>query len=281
MAKLLTQEEFIKKATDKHGNKYDFSKSIYVHSKQKIIVICKIHKKEFFISPNHLLKGVGCPDCAGTKKLTQNEFILRARQVHGNKYDYSRVIYKNYETKVEIICKEHGSFHQKPHRHLDNGGCPVCGGSNPLDTNQFIERARLVHGDRYDYSKTVYYNSKTKVEIICKEHGSFWQSPSGHLIGYNCRKCSGNDNLSTTEFIKKANTIHNNYYTYDKVEYKNANKPVTITCKLHGDFLQTPSAHLKGSECNLCSILRKKNPNDIPTSKSLTEEFINKAKSKY
>ncbi|MBI4649443.1 MAG: hypothetical protein HY738_23300 [Bacteroidia bacterium] len=227
------------------------------------------------------MKGIGCPSCGGTKKLTQDEFITRARQIHSDRYDYSKVKYKNYETKVEILCKTHGTFFQKPHRHLVKGGCPICGGSNPLDTKEFIERAKSIHGDKYDYNKTIYTNTKSKVEIICKEHGSFWQSAGGHLNGYKCKKCSGNHRPSTVEFIDKANFIHKNYYTYNKVEYKSAHKPVTITCKLHGDFQQTPNSHLKGTECPLCSLLKKKNPNNLPTSKSLTEEFIKQAKAKH
>jgi very-short-patch-repair endonuclease len=109
----------------------------------------------------------------------------------------------------------------------------------------------------------------------------FFQSAGGHLNGYKCKKCSGNDTPTTSEFIEKANLIHNGYYTYDKVEYKSAHSPVIITCKLHGDFQQTPNSHLKGSECSLCSLLKKKNPTNLPKSKSLTEEFIKQGQLKH
>lgn len=281
MGKLLTQDEFIKRALERHGDKYDFSRAIYIHSKQKLTVFCNKHKKDFFLSPNHILKGIGCPHCGGTKKLTQEEFIEEARKIHGDRYDYSKAIYKNYETKVEIVCSIHGSFFQRPHRHLDGGGCSSCGGSKPLDTNEFIKRAIAIHGNEYDYSKVIYSNTKSKVEIICKKHGVFFQSAGGHLNGYKCKKCSGNDTPTTSEFIEKANLIHNGYYTYDKVEYKSAHSPVIITCKLHGDFQQTPNSHLKGSECSLCSLLKKKNPTNLPKSKSLTEEFIKQGQLKH
>ncbi len=281
MGKLLTQKEFIKRASERHGNKYDFSKAVYIHSKQKLTVFCNKHKKDFFLSPNHILKGIGCPDCGGTKKLTIEEFIDEARKAHGNRYNYSKVIYKNYETKVELVCSIHDSFFQRPHSHLDGGGCPSCGGSKPLDTNEFIKRAIAIHGNEYDYSQVIYTNTKSEVEIICKKHGVFFQSAGGHLNGYKCKKCSGNHTPTTSEFIDKANLIHKGYYTYDKVEYKNAHSLVTITCKIHGDFQQAPNSHLKGSECSLCSLLKKKYPKNIPNSKSLTEEYVRQAKIKY
>lgn len=281
MGKLLTQDEFLKRASAIHGDKYDFSRAIYVHSKKKLTLFCNKHKKEFFLSPNHILKGIGCPYCGGTKKLTQDEFIEQSRLVHGERYDYSKVQYKNYETPVEIICRVHGQFVQKPHAHLNKRGCKICGGSNPLDTQYFIERAISKHGNKYDYSKTIYINLKSKLEIICKEHGSFWQSAGGHLDGNMCKKCSGNHSPSTSEFIDKANSIHNGYYSYNKVIYKSAHKPITITCKLHGDFQQTPNSHLKGSECSICSLLKKKNPTNLPKSKTLTEEFIKQGQLKH
>ena len=274
MGKLLTQEEFVKRAIEIHKDKYDFSKAIYIHSKHKLTVFCNEHNKDFFISPNHILKGIGCPYCGGTKKLTQQEFIDNARQIHGEKYDYTKVIYKNYKTKIEIVCLLHGSFFQSPHSHLDGGGCLICGGSNPLDKDEFIKRAIAIHGNEYDYSKVVYLNAKTKVEIICKVHGPFWQSARGHLNGYKCKKCTGNHRPSTTEFIDKANLKHKDYYSYEKVEYISAHRTVTITCKLHGNFQQTPHSHLKGSECPLCSLLKKKNSANLPNSISLTEDFI-------
>lgn len=281
MGRKLTQEEFLEKAINKHGDKYDFSKSVYIHSKQKLSVFCITHQKDFYVSPNHLLKGSGCPYCGGTKKLTQAEFIRKAIEIHGEKYDYSLVHYKNYDTPVKIICKEHGIFSQKPHAHLNGHGCNICGGSNPYSTEDFITSAKKVHGNKYDYSKVDYNNTKSKVEIICKKHGSFWQSAEGHLNGYGCKKCSGNYIPLTVEFIIKAKEIHNDLYLYDKVNYLSAHKPVTITCKFHGDFQQTPHTHLKGSGCYLCSILKKKNPNSLPKSKSLTEDFIRKARIKH
>ncbi|EFX2640874.1 GIY-YIG nuclease family protein [Shigella sonnei] len=123
------------------------------------------------------------------KKLTTEEFIARSRVIHGDKYDYSLVEYKGSNKKVKIICPEHGVFEQTPHNHLDGGGCRKCGGNAPLDTETFIAKAKAVHGDKYDYSKVVYKNNRTKVKIICPEHGVFEQQPNHHLQGKDCAEC--------------------------------------------------------------------------------------------
>lgn len=120
------------------------------------------------------------------KKLTTEEFIKKAREVHGNKYDYSKVIYNGLHKKVCIVCPEHGEFWQEAGSHLKGRGCPICwykknGNSCRKSLEVFIEQARKIHGDKYDYSKVKYINSFTKVCIICPEHGEFWQTPVHHL----------------------------------------------------------------------------------------------------
>ena len=127
-----------------------------------------------------------------------------------------------------------------------------------LTTEQFIEKAKKVHGDKYDYSKVNYINKHTKVCIICPEHGEFYQSPNNHLSGNGCRKCWLKKNLtsklsSTKKFVEKAIKIHGDKYDYSKVNYKHSLNKVIITCKKHGDFLQTPNCHLNGQGCLICS----------------------------
>ena len=129
------------------------------------------------------------------KFLTTEQFIERARKIHGNKYDYSKTEYVNAENKVCIICPEHGEFWQRPANHLSGKGCPVCGeikrkAGAKLTTEQFIEKAKKIHGDKYDYSKVNYVGTTTKVCIICPEHGEFWQKPYAHLNGHGCPGCA-------------------------------------------------------------------------------------------
>lgn len=190
-------------------------------------------------------------------------FIIKAREKHGDKYDYSKVSYVNSSTKVTIICPKHGEFEQTPENHLSGQGCPKCANDLTADrcrmtTEEFINKAREIHGNKYDYSKVEYINSQSKVCIICPEHGEFWQTPHGHLKGCGCNKC-GNLLIRTKlasnkkEFIKKARKIHGDKYNYDKVEYINSNEKVIIVCPIHGEFEQTPSHHLNGCGCPMCA----------------------------
>lgn len=189
--KKLTKDEFIDRAIKAHGNKYTYEKSVYINSDTKICVACPIHG-DFWITPSNLYAGHGCPKCAGVAKLDTAEFIKRAIAIHGSKYDYSKVKYVNTEEKVCIICPEHGEFWQTPHMHISyrKRGCPICGSSAKQTTEGFIENAKRVHGDKYDYSQVKYIGNKKKVCIICPEHGEFWQKPNSHLRGCGCAACS-------------------------------------------------------------------------------------------
>ena len=203
---------------------------------------------------------------------TTEQFIEDARRVHGNKYNYDKVKYENNKTKVIITCPKHGDFLQTPNKHLLGRGCPKCCNEQKhfrrLKTKaQFIEEANKRHNKFYDYSKVEYYNDRTKVEIICPIHGSFWQTPNAHLRGQGCMECGRiktNKALWQTqeEFIEKAKLVHNNRYDYSKVQYKTSNDKVMIICKEHGEFLQTPANHLQGQGCPKCT---KKNQTRIFT----------------
>ena len=128
------------------------------------------------------------------KKLSIEQFIRKSKLIHHDKYDYSKVEYINSRTKICIICPEHGEFWQKPRVHLKGSGCPLCYKENNhttlLSTESFIEKAKKIHGDKYDYSYVKYINAKTPVCIICPEHGEFWQKPNYHLSGNGCQKCA-------------------------------------------------------------------------------------------
>lgn len=130
------------------------------------------------------------------KKITQEEFIAKTKSIHGDKYDYSKVVFKNLTTKVEIICRKHGSFLQRPSDHLRGKGCAECSGKKKMDKKSFIEKARKIHGDKYDYSKVEYKGNKVKVCIVCHEHGEFWQRPNDHLSGHGCDICCFNNRKS-------------------------------------------------------------------------------------
>lgn len=258
MSKKATKEEFIKKATNIHGNKYDYSKVEYVNYNTRVCIICPEHG-EFWQTPTKHLQGRGCEKCGCLKRDKKSrkslaDFVEKAKLVHNDKYDYSKVEYSNNHTKVCITCPEHGDFWQTPKAHLSGRGCPKCKHSGRKYTlHEFIEASNKKHNNKYDYSKVAYIDSKTKVCIICPEHGEFWQAPAEHLYGYGCYKCAReNSYLTTDEFIYKANKIHNGKYDYSNVKYEKWLKKIPIICPKHGEFWQTPCKHLKGQGCPKC-----------------------------
>ena len=205
------------------------------------------------------------------RKLTTEEFIKRAKQVHGDTYDYSKAVYINSKTKVEIICRIHGSFFQAPNHHLRESGCMDCGGRKHLDNNSFIEKARKVHGDKYDYSLVKYKNNQTKVKIKCPHHGVFEIQPTNHLNPKEmrgCKKCS-HEILSkerrkgVSQFIEEAKKKFGDKFDYSQVNYINQNTPVEIICSEHGAFWILPRGHLnkrgtlKAKGCPECSEKKK------------------------
>ena len=254
-------KEFIHKASLIHGDKYDYSKVEYVNCHTKCMITCKFHG-DFLQRPNGHLVGKGCKKCATNltsdkRRSNSVEFIEKSKEIHGDKYDYSKVEYVNSNTKVTIICKIHGEFIQKPNNHLLGKGCCKCAGCYQYSTDEFIEKAKEIHEDKYDYSNVEYVKSNEKVIIICKKHGEFNQSPNSHLQGVGCNDCGIETRTKllkydTEEFIEKAKEIHGDKYDYSKVEYVNSKEKIIIICKKHGEFLQRPGEHWKGSGCPNC-----------------------------
>ena len=280
MAKLTT-EEFIAKAKAVHGDRYDYSKVKYVDNKAKVCVICPKHG-EFWQRPDIHFQGKGCPKC-GRERIalfhskSQEHFLQEAKKVHGNKYDYSKVEYLDYQTKVIIICPLHGEFTQSPTLHLRGSGCPKCGNervSLRMTTIGFTQKAKQIHGERYDYSKVEYAGNKSKVCIICREHGEFWQEARQHLSGCGCPICSGRKKMRTSDFINKARSFHGDKYDYSKAEYKGNTEKVCIICPEHGEFWQQASNHLKGVGCPKCGIIKSSSAQKIWTQEKCYETAL-------
>ena len=199
MPKKFTNEEYVKIFNESHPTLELLSE--YNGDKKYITVRCKIHDYIFNTKPNWLKQGQGCQKCYNDRRgnslrKTTQSFIEDAKKIHGDKYDYSKVEYKGNKIKVCIICPEHGEFWQTPNKHLSSKeGCPKCsnifnGLKKRLCVNEFVRRAKKVHGDKYDYSKVEYINCATKVCIICPQHGEFWQTPNCHLNGHGCPTCN-------------------------------------------------------------------------------------------
>lgn len=263
--------EFIDKSVKKHGKKYDYSKVEYFGSHSKVCIICPEHG-EFYQTPTGHLSGNGCPQCAyqyshGKYRLTTFEtFLAKAKEIHHNKYDYSKVEWKNTYTSITIICPIHGEFNQIPQNHIRlKCGCRKCGREiakgkiYKYTTEFFVEEAKKVHGNRYDYSKSQCNNATGKVDIICKEHGKFRQNANQHLKGHGCPKCNFDKmavdrSMGKEIFISKSKELFGDRYDYSKVDYINGQKKVCIACKIHGDFHVAPNNHLSNkSGCPICN----------------------------
>jgi len=247
--------EFVENSIKIHGDKYDYSLVEYKTSKDKVKIICKIHGI-FEQNPNNHLQGKECYDCGLNKnkaKSSLNEFVENSIKIHGDKYDYSLVEYKTSKDKVKIICKIHDIFEQLPDNHLQGSGCVLCSGTYLSNTNEFIEKAKQIHGDKYDYSLVNYIQANSKIEIICKIHGKFEQTPSKHTNGkQGCIKCTGKSKLTFSEFMNKCNSMHGNKYDYSLVDYNNCDTKIKIICKKCGIFEQTPYEHYNGHNCPYC-----------------------------
>lgn len=258
-----SNDDFILKAKKVFGDRYDYSDVDYKNSHTKIIVNCKEHGP-FPISPSNHLAGKGCPVCANLARgkfhrSNKDEFVKKAKQIFGDEYDYSLVDYEtNYKT-VSIVCPKHGPFQKSPQNHLKGQGCPTCtqetnyrGSSQRLSKDEFLKRAKEIHGEKFDYSQVDYKNNSEPVIIICPNHGPFEQIPHLHMKGVGCPKCAGK-NKSTEEFIKQSKEIQGDKYDYSEVDYKGARTKVKIICPKHGEFLQTPNQHLRGTGCPSCN----------------------------
>ena len=192
-------------------------------------------------------------------------FIQRAREKHGDRFDYSGSRYVGFDKPMDMVCRKHGAFRstQKSHLNAKSGGCPKCsadvmGEAHRGTTDQFIQRARTIHGDRYDYSRAEYRGILSQVTIICPRHGSFHMKAARHLSGRGCRKCAfmrigRQRRLSFWDFVERVAQVHGpNRYEYELEGFVNAHSKIPIHCPRHGVFYQSVATHMKGCGCPKC-----------------------------
>jgi hypothetical protein len=267
-----TTKEFISEAQKIFGDRYDYSKVVYKNSSDKVIIICPKHG-EFLKAPQKHLTGQGCRVCSGYIKLDQKSFESRAKETHGDKYNYTKSVVKEKNDKVVIICKLHGEFRQLPGNHISGQGCPECGklsrgASQRYSLKQFLFSVKRVHGNKYDYSKVKYFNSQTKIEVICPTHGSFMMKANSHANGQGCSVCGrieANKNIALTysEFLGRAAKTHGSRYIYDENSYKDFTTKMRIECSEHGWFKQKPHSHISmRTGCPKCGILQAAKSNE-------------------
>lgn len=244
------------------GQTYNKQNLYLIEKSSKVWVLVFLEGANFFLLPS----------VRSTQTL---DFVESSWEAHGKEhYNYQNARYTHYKTKIEIFCNIttlgtiHGTFFQKSLNHRRGKGCRRCTAARTVatrkpatrkivnGTEKFIEKAKLKHGDRYDYSQVNYINSVTEVIIICSIHGPFPQKPQVHLQRSNCPSCAKGvvrNRSDTRTFIKKAKRVHGDRYGYQNVRYVNATLPVIINCSEHGDFQQQPTCHLKGSGCQKCN----------------------------
>ena len=348
MGTRLNQETVLKRFKDKWPDwkeRYDYSTVVYVNTKSPIEIYCIKHRRLFKQNAcDHWLGKQGCGECKKDDKRAlyasnKEDFVKKSNQIHGFKYNYDKVAYVNARTNIIITCPLHGDFYQTPEVHHRGNGCDKCGvergaSKNALPFSDFQKRGNLVHLSKFVYDEESYFSASRKSKIICPHHGEFYQLPSSHIMGADCKECSvealtlsqtireekrvtdaikkiyGNkyriisfflktnkqnkkrrwfrgecnehgefempcnsllsrgsigcipcknkkisitNKSSLNEFLAKANSMHDGFYDYSNVNYQKAKEYVTITCPNHGDFKQTPDAHLTGRGCKKCA----------------------------
>ena len=203
--------------------------------------------------------------------MSKNEkFISKADNIHKGIYEYTKVDYINAKAPVTITCKIHGDFLQRPNDHLNGSGCPKCGRNKAntsirKDTKYFIDNAKKLHGNKYNYLKVVYTNAKVPVTILCPTHGEFTQQPKHHLSGAGCQKCANisrnkvtsmrnKSRMTTEKFIQLSKKRYGDWYSYKNTHYTAWKDNITITCNIHGDFTLRAGSHLNNlGGCKECA----------------------------
>lgn len=261
----MTKEEFIKKAIEKHGDMYDYSLVEYKNNKTPVTIICKKCGTVFKPRPLNHTHGSGCPKCGREKANkcisdTKEDFIRKAIEKHGSKYDYSLVEYTKSNVKVKIKCNKCGGvFEQTPAMHLSGNGCSIC---NPphkkLTHEEFVERLSKTHPNLEVLSE---YNGKDKkITVRCKIHNHTYETTPHRLVqGANCKYCYDDRRGDTlrndiNDVIERLNVIHSNKYQFPNIhnEYINCKSKITVVCPIHGVFISTANKMLKGCGCPYC-----------------------------
>lgn len=275
MPKKLTNEQFIQKSKDIWGDSYTYEKCEYAGANKPVTLYCKKHCIDFQTVPlSHMYqlknrKPSGCPEC-GKESYTsimikpQEQFIAECIEKHGNKYDYSKVVYTGKECKITIICPVHGEFSQKANVHLNGHGCQQCAAElvseqSTMSHEEFIARVKIVH-PTLDFSDTVYTKSSNRITYVCQKHGKKSAVASSVMSGRGCKQCGKERGAElakndTEYFISQGRKSYGDLYSYESSVYTGNKKPITVTCKTHGDFPTNAGNHMAGNGggCPKCS----------------------------
>lgn len=251
-----TTEDFISQAMKVHGDVYDYSRTVYTHSRVKVEIICKVHGS-FYVTPhNHLSCKNGCRKCS-VESRTYNtaKFVERANEVHNHRYTYDNTTYVKSKTKVKIVCQTHGEFLQTPANHLSGYGCEWCSiDSRRIGKEDFEKRANITHKHKFDYSEAVYVRTDVKIRIICPIHGVFEQQPHSHLKGDGCPECSKNKQYTTETAIAKTRQIHGGAIEFIDTYRNNTKEKYKFSCKCGNIWLTTFDSIVQKKGCPACAV---------------------------
>lgn len=289
------REAFLQKAYTVHKNEYDYSAVDFsiLLAKDKITIGCKKPGHPTFAqSPASHLHGHGCPLCAArkitdSKTKSLDQFVEKAKKIHGDTYDYSDTVYKGSAERLTIKCKREGHppFVCIATYHVQGQGCPICtkeesAAKQRLSFDEFLIRSKAQHGNNtYDYSKSEYSGFHEPITIFCNKHNeTFTQTAGSHMSGKGCVKCGIErrtklQTFTKDDFIKRAHEVHGEKYDYSEVDYINSQTKVLIHCKKHGLFSQVPNSHLHGYGCNKCAIERNADRCRLEQSEFLKRAF--------
>lgn len=319
MVTRLSPAQWLERAHATHGDRFDYSAATYVKNTVNVTIICRVHGPFEQKPGSHTAGAIGCTGCkpvvVGRPATTTKAFIVRAREVYGDRFDYTATRYVNAKSAVLIGCGTHGQVPVLPRNFLHRPtGCPRCsraalhstapkvpaptapemapemaavrarsGGRPQMSTADFIARARQVHGGDYDYAQTRYVDINTEVVIVCGIHGPFTQKPKNHLHNASgCTPCAharraAACRLTTAQFLEAAHATHGITYDYTYVVYVDSTTDVTIGCATHGQFSMKAQAHLSQRQgCPDCGRKRMTEGRRLST-----EEFVARCRARH
>lgn len=258
--KRLTTEEFIRRSVERHGDRYDYSRSVYRNSRTDIEIVCRKHGSFLQRPKNHYL-GYHCPLCGNeSKRLSQSEFVSRCQAQHGDRYDYGKVVYDGPDSEIIVTCKPHGDFNIVARVHLNNArGCPVCADERRVTSQRFLKRCHAIFGDAYTYDAVTFETVSDVVTVTCKKHGDFSRAVSHLLEGRGCPQCARERVVAkprktpSYDVVERFVSVHGDRYDYSLVNFVAYDVPVDVICRKHGVFPILPINHWKGAHCRKCA----------------------------
>lgn len=287
MSQNINTINFIKRAEELHGNKYDYSKTIYIKSSEKVIIKCIKHNYEFPQSPNSHLQNHGCKKCATDENIknqssNNNDFIKRCEEKYPNLIDYSETKYINCKIKCIFICKKcNTKYERQPIKMLSEDrkyGCTTCNGGVKDTKEFFIEKANKTHNNQFNYDLVKYVNSHIHVKIKCKNNHIFEQTPNHHINGDGCPFCAGKYK-NFDDFIKESKEKFNDKFDYSKAVYNGRKNNLILICANNHSFTTTPEIHLRENSSGGCKLCANKKVGDF--NKYSQNEWIELAKSTH